>query len=267
MKMITVENQIKSPVYVIAYGKEEISENAHYRRCVRPNCILHYVLSGEGFFNGCRVGEGQGFLITPDAVSEYHSSEDKPWKYFFVIFNGENALDLISGYVRADSHGIFDVGGLPKLIGLADSILGEAGSISDARALGYFYMLMSLHEVAAQGDENRHVRAAKKYIDINLHRNPSVSEIAGAVKLSDRYLYNLFVRHEGVSPKRYMNGLRLNRAASMLKNTNCSVSEAGSAVGFFDVLAFSRFFSKNMGVSPSAYRRGESREASDLVEK
>lgn len=264
MKLITVENQITAPICVIAFGKEEISKDARYRKCVRPSYILHYVLSGEGFFNGRRVREGEGFLITPDAVSEYHSSEDKPWKYFFVIFNGDGAPELISRYVRSDGDGIFRLDRLQKLMSLADGIVSEAASISDARALGYFYMLMSLHERTEQRDENRHVHAAKKYIDINLYRSPSVSEVAREIKVSDRYLYNLFVKHEGISPKKYISDLRVQRAKAMLKNTVCSVSEVGGSVGFSDVLAFSRFFAKSVGVSPTAYRRGERACGSDL---
>ena len=256
MKLITVENQIRSPFYIVAFGKEDISKNARYRKCVREKYILHYVLSGEGFFNGRRVVEGEGFLITPDKVSEYHSSEDKPWKYFFVIFNGDGAAELISRYVRADGEGVFGFDSLQKLMSLADGIVSESRMISDARALGYFYMLMSLHEREECKDENHHVRSAKRYIDINLDKNPSVLEIAEAVNISDRYLYNLFVRHEGISPKKYINALRLQRAQAMLKNTDCPISEAGRMVGFSDVLAFSRFFAKNMGVSPSAYREG-----------
>ena len=256
MKLITVENQIKSPFYVVAFGKEDISKNARYRKCVREKYILHYVLSGEGFFNGRRVVEGEGFLITPDKVSEYHSSEDKPWKYFFVIFNGDGAAELIQRYVRADGDVIFGFDRLQKLMSLADGIVNESGVISDARALGYFYMLMSLHEREKCKDQNPHVRSAKRYIDKNLDKNPSVSEIAEAVKVSDRYLYNLFVRHEGISPKKYINALRLQRAMAMLKNTDYSISKVGNTVGFSDVLAFSRFFAKNMVVSPSAYREG-----------
>lgn len=255
MKLITTEGNKNDQLYVVAFGKEDVSANARFRRAVRSTYILHYALSGEGFFNGKRIRAGQGFFIVPGQVSEYHSSDDKPWKYFFVTVNGETAGKTIDKYVHTDENGIFEYDFKSRLLSLADSILSEEGRISGARSLGYFYLLMSFHEQTNSPKPNAYVREAKKYMDMNFYRNPSISEVAETVNVSDRYLYNLFIKHEGISPKKYLNNLKLARAKSMLKNTDYSISEIAALDGFSDVLAFSRFFSKNVGVSPTAYKK------------
>ena len=82
-----------------------------------------------------------------------------------------------------------------------------------------------------------------------------MTSVADALGISDRYLYNLFIRHEGISPKQYINDLRIRSAKALLRDTEYSVTEIGESVGFGDVLTFSRFFSKFAGISPTAYRR------------
>lgn len=102
---------------------------------------------------------------------------------------------------------------------------------------------------------NRYVEEAKKYMNIHFYRNISVTEIANSIGINDRYLYNLFMKYENISPKKYLSNLRLNRAKSMLEKTESTISEIAVSCGFSDVLTFSRFFSKRMNLSPTEYRK------------
>ena len=52
---------------------------------VRNQYIVHYVLSGKGYFNGNKVEKGQGFLILPGMHEEYHSDEAEPWEFVWII--------------------------------------------------------------------------------------------------------------------------------------------------------------------------------------
>ena len=52
--------------------------------------IIHYVLSGKGYFNGNEVKAGQGFLIRPNELEHYYPDEKDPWKYIWIISKDEN---------------------------------------------------------------------------------------------------------------------------------------------------------------------------------
>jgi AraC-like DNA-binding protein len=95
---------------------------------------------------------------------------------------------------------------------------------------------------------------------LHFHEPLSITDIARTMNISDRYLYNLFVKEEGLSPKQHLNGLRVARAVKMLKWTDATISEIAVSVGVPDVLTFSRFFKNIVGVSPSAFR-ADSRRA------
>ena len=118
-------------------------------------------------------------------------------------------------------------------------------------------MLMSHHQTAYSNanNANKYIKNAKQYMKVNFHRKLTICEIADNLNISDRYLYNLFIKHEKISPKKYLNNLRLNHACNMLKNKDFTITDVAFSCGFENVLEFSRFFSKNIHISPSAYKK------------
>lgn len=86
-------------------------------------------------------------------------------------------------------------------------------------------------------------------------------KLAHSVGLDKAYLSRLFTTHLGVGPMAYLAMLRLERAASLLRNSNMNCGEIGFAVGYSDANLFSRRFRDRFGLSPTAYRaRAKSEE-------
>ena len=255
MKIVQAMYQKEMPLSIHSFGREDDSLKAHWGRGKREVMIVHYVLSGEGYYNGRKVRQGEGFCILPDEMHEYHSSETHPWQYVWVTFGGTEAIDVCGKRLHADADGIFAYDYRPELLRLFDDIMEEKGLLSFDRALGYFFLLMSLHENKGTGSERGYVDKAKRYMRHNFYRAMTITEMAEDLGISDRYLYNLFVEAEGIPPKQYLNRLRLLRAKEMLENSTATVSEVAVSCGFSDVLAFSRFFSGKENMSPTAYRR------------
>ena len=259
MKTINPIYDEKDDFSVIQFGTEEISKDAHWGRGKREITLIHYVLKGSGYYNGKKITEGQGFFTPCGFAHEYRSSKTDPWVYFWVTMGGKDADRICLENLHADENGIFEYDFCDMLTLFSKKFFqaseNQSAIMGKAKAKGIFYLLMSYHEKNPDIAGNRYVTEAKKYVDANYHRAISVSEIADALFISDRYLYNLFVEHEGISPKKYINGLRISKAALMLTKSDDTISEIARSVGFCDVLAFSRFFSKNTGLSPTAYRQ------------
>ena len=57
-----------------------------------------------------------------------------------------------------------------------------------------------------------------------------------------------------MSPQEYLMKRRIERALELLADPELAVTEIAQAVGYYDVLQFSRIFKKHMGISPSQYR-------------
>ena len=240
---------------ILEFGTESDSTLARWGRGSRDVHILHYVISGKGYFNGRGVEAGQGFYIKPRQVHEYHSSRGEPWQYFWIILNGARADEICKKYISISGDGLFDYSFASELIDLSEALFSARKRMQQSLALSYFFLIMSKHAERTEMSGNSYIKEAKRYIQLNLCYSPTVTEIAGELGISDRYLYNLFVKDEGISPKQYITEKRLSIAKKMLTDGGYTVSEIARSVGFSDPLAFSRFFTKHTGISARDFKK------------
>lgn len=91
----------------------------------------------------------------------------------------------------------------------------------------------------------------KKYTDEQIGAD-KLSKLCG---ISYEYFRRLFHLFYGCSPIEYINALRLRHAKELLSSELYSVSETAVYSGFSDISYFSRFFKKNVGMSPFEYKK------------
>ena len=72
--------------------------------------------------------------------------------------------------------------------------------------------------------------------------------------LNEYYFCHFFKKATGQSPVSYINRYRIEKAATLLKNTDISITELAMNVGFDDPNYFTRTFKKYLGVTPSVYK-------------
>lgn len=83
----------------------------------------------------------------------------------------------------------------------------------------------------------------------------SIQEIAKNLDISEVHLRRIFKVSANISPAKYINYLRLEKAKNMLHSSNLTIAEIADSVGFNDQFYFSRLFKKETGLSPVSYRR------------
>lgn len=81
----------------------------------------------------------------------------------------------------------------------------------------------------------------------------SISSMADYCKLSNSYFSHMFKERMGVSPIRYLNHLRIEKAKDFLMTNSMSVATAAQLAGFDDPLYFSRVFKKATGIAPNEF--------------
>jgi transcriptional regulator GlxA family with amidase domain len=79
-----------------------------------------------------------------------------------------------------------------------------------------------------------------------------LTKIAGASRAS---LARLFRAAVGVSPKRWLTAYRLEQAANLLQESDRTLAEVATDVGYVTEFALSRAFKRRFGVSPARYRK------------
>ncbi len=106
--------------------------------------------------------------------------------------------------------------------------------------------------------ENQRKENAEKirvYIEHHVSHVLTVEELSRAVHLSQGYIFRIFKEFYNISPIQYHTLMRVQKAKSMIRNTNMSITEISDKLGFHSVQDFCRAFKKMDGFSPSSYRR------------
>ena len=96
------------------------------------------------------------------------------------------------------------------------------------------------------------------YITSHCCEDISIQALAAAHGYTPPRLIALFNKHYGAPPKNIISKHRIQKAQSLLLQTNLSVGEISLECGYEDTLYFSRIFSKYCGCSPSQFRKQES---------
>jgi len=228
---------------------------------------LHFILEGRGVFccdgKSWTLGPGEGFLILPGVPNEYTGDAKEPWKYIYICFTGDGAMQLLADAGLDRDRYTF---AFPLEAERDIRAMHAAGKVRPSRgygALGYLLAVMS-HLVARENSgapslwsPRQYVEKAKRFIADNYAYDVTVENVAACVGIDRTYLYRLFLRHEGCTPSRYIWNIRLAMAARKLRESGMTIAEAATSSGFGDVSHFYRAFEARYHCSPRQYREAE----------
>ncbi|WPZ08889.1 AraC family transcriptional regulator [Roseivirga spongicola] len=95
---------------------------------------------------------------------------------------------------------------------------------------------------------------ARDYIQAHYCEEINLNELSRVACLSPYHFHRAFKRTFGITPKKYVTALRIERAKWLLKNRDSNVQSVCNEIGFKDVSSFTRLFSSYTKATPSAYR-------------
>ena len=132
-------------------------------------------------------------------------------------------------------------------------------SVLSAAVTPLLYMLSRLYDYARENSENRFsepwYQKSLQYIYDNYMNDIDSAAVARFVGYSDSYLRRLFREKCGVTIGAFINDVRLQKAAQLLKSTDYSISYIAGLCGYSDANYFSSAFSKKYCVCPKSYRK------------
>lgn len=227
----------------------------------REPLILHYCVSGCGYFNGNCVNAGEGFIIRPNQLAEYHPDKNDPWSFLWFIITIDSPEEILRLYPEDPETGIFRYDFLEEVREQFYLLKNrDQSSVSPLENVTLLMNFLQWHARTAMTGRKQNSAAsqaqyAKSYLENNYGTRISILELARHMNMSQPYLYKMFTREFGVSPKSYLNEYRIRQAKLLLEETGLNVSQIADAVGYDDVLVFSAFFSKKVGCAPTVYRK------------
>lgn len=266
----------REPLYAALYitdiGYYPDARN-HFRERTEsiPQYVFIYCVEGRGWFSiqgkTCKVVKNQFFILPAGVPHAYGADEDEPWTIYWIHYSGSLA--------QAYSANLYEPKDIPphvnsrisERIALFEEIFRILGMGYSKENLLYsssvFHCFLGSLRFIRQYRQQQHteiaqldvIDAAIHFIKENIEKKITISELAHHVGYSPSHFVALFCARVGYSPIAYFNQLKIQRACQLLDLTDMKVNQVCYKVGIKDCYYFSRLFRKEMGISPSAYKR------------
>ena len=232
----------------VQFGYEECKSKHSFGPALRTHWLLHYVVSGKGIFKiegrEYTVTEGNMFVIPPFVETYYEADENDPWEYIWIGFTASDNIEL----------GFSDVMYVPQAHRIFEDLKKCSGMVSGRTEFLCCKIWQLISQIYEKQNENvDYVERALNIINAEYMSDLSVQSIADSVGLERTYFSSLFKKRTGFSPKQYLLKVRMEHAATFLKEYGYSVSITALSVGYSDVYIFSKTFKQFYGVPPSKY--------------
>lgn len=228
---------------------------------------LSAVLEGSGTFL-CGAGsyplQAGHIVLIPSGVSHDYRS-DAPIRFGVLEAGGmPDRINRLMARLAPDRT--------PRLLALSPIALSQYEDLyrqwlrmisqplmEEAACLAAWVELLLLFLLQHQGSRGMSlsVASAADYIRASLDKELSIGELAKACRLSESAFRSAFKQAFGLSPKQYQQQCRIEEARWLLRSTGKSVQTIGSLIGFASIHAFSGWFQKKEGASPTDWRKSQ----------
>lgn len=227
--------------------------------------LFHYVVSGKGYFELGKkryvIRKGMVFYIPPDSDAKYAPDKENPWTYVWIGFSGANVNSFLLRAGISNINPIYKDDEKKNLRRFFDGIYNEyeQSGYLNVSCLGLAYELFgaflkfSKEESKAYSQSDSYVMSTKTFIENNYQFDVKMYDVANSVGVSPNYLTNLFHKKMGVSPKRYLTQVRMQKAEVYLLTNQYKIKEVAKLTGYKNQLHFSNEFKKYYHISPQAY--------------
>jgi len=105
-----------------------------------------------------------------------------------------------------------------------------------------------------QKRNNNIIYEIEKYLQHNFNREIKLQEISEHFYISREYVSRKFKQEFNVNISDYIVQIRINKAKSLLKNSQLKIYEIANMVGYQDDKYFRKVFKKIVGITPNEYR-------------
>lgn len=109
------------------------------------------------------------------------------------------------------------------------------------------------------------ISTALSYIRENYGQDLNLQNMSKSVSLSPKYFCRLFKENTGHTPIEYLNWFRVNRACTLLRETDEKLLDIAMKCGFNDFSYFTKTFRKYKGIPPSKYRNFDPATAKEII--
>ncbi len=206
---------------------------------------------------------GDGFVVFPNQIHSYTTLERED--YILLKVNPEMIPELLPEFTtKVPSSAIIkgaanDETLVNILRRISDTYEGDEpykDIILRGLLLVFFGKLLQKTElIDASGGDYHVIGLIMNYCNENYDKNISLSLLSKELHLNKYYISHVMSNKLNIGFNDYINSLRVSNACKLLLKTDKTITEISETVGFNTLRTFNRAFNKQVGCTPSEYRK------------
>jgi AraC-like DNA-binding protein len=280
------------PLLHLDYVK--LNDEWNYAHVISPYFRIYYIDEGAGFVlsagEKCRLEPGFIYMI-PSYTLCHLRCEDYLSQYFLHFFeesatgislfeNNRKVIreraretDILNfrrlleinrgrGINRSDDPKVYEKNAYYKDYQQLNNIVSDAAYLETQGIILQFISRFLGSQHFKPGNPTpmpSKILEAIGYIQLNLHDELTVCDLAKRANLHEDYFSRLFMRFTGERPLNYIHVKRIQRAQYLIATTNMSYSQIAEETGFANLPYFSKIFKKVTKLTPAEYKRSNER--------
>lgn len=210
-----------------------------------------------------RLHAGDMCLVFPNQIHQFRTVSEE--KYMLIIVSPDMIPELEDTFTSripcsslVKSEELFSgAAELMRKVGEVSKSTGEYREIQmRGLLLAFFAELFEIINLTDVKNVSSHaLKTVVNYCSRNFSRDLSLAILEDELHMSKYYISHLFSMKLKVRFNDYINSLRINDACRQLRQTDKTVTEISECVGFNTLRTFNRAFVRQIGMSPSEYRK------------
>ena len=206
------------------------------------------------------ISEGDALIFPPRFRYRYAYDGREPLEYFFVHFTGSYAERFLAECGLSPLPFLTHTRGgerIPQAFGNLFEHFGEPHPLQRQElACALERLILTIARSIGKDRAERSLERSLRMIHTAYDTDLRIPDLARLENLSHSRYVEVFRQMMGMPPATYLVRLRVRVACDLLENTDMSVKEIASAVGYGDAHFFSKLFKKYTGQTPIRYRKG-----------
>ncbi len=226
--------------------------------------VLQYVTEGKGYLElndkKYEVVKGDMFFLPEGQTCKYYGDRENPYAYYWVAFQGKYAEHLLKRCNITTDNPVMHLNNrhVEKQFELMFKNMRQHKLPAILMVLSHLYALFSILIKSSYADKtiSGHylIEEAISFMDHHYCESFTVNNLCKHLGCDVSHFIKIFKMYQGISPKEYLESLRLTRAKFLLKENKLTILQISDSLGFNDYSSFFRWFRNSTGRTPRKYR-------------
>ncbi|MGX7197928.1 AraC family transcriptional regulator [Enterococcus olivae] len=241
--------------YIRAIGIDHSPKEYFWNNEQREHMVVfQYTLKGKGYLatrhQTYELKEGTFFLAELPNTFTYYRGEEE-WSFFYIEFSREY-LQWLTQDIQILSVEPTDF--RTDLFAKLDVLLTTSEDFF-AHSLQSYEVFLKIKKSLSSKKKATVAEEIKDYLETHHQATISLDQLEEIFSLSKYQIIRLFEKEFHQTPMNYLSNYRIVQSLRFLPQREWTIKRIAQTVGFSDVNYFSKVFKKEMGQTPTAYRK------------